>query len=98
MDGMDGWMDGDGDGWMSCDAMLGEGEGGVSQTAGFPVPPRRGAAADGPKRVSEPLPTQGSRSLERGPALKWRANKKERSPIRKGSNKSLEQGLNLSGS
>ena len=43
---------------------------------------------------------QGSRSLERGPALKWRANKrkKEKSPIRKGSNKSLEQGLNLSGS
>ena len=51
-----GWMDG----WMSCDAMLGEGEGeaGMSQTAGFPVPPRRGAAADGPKRVSELLPTR----------------------------------------
>ena len=58
---MNGW-----DGWMSCDAMLGEGEGGVSQTAGFPVPPRRGAAADGPKRVSEPLPTHKVPGPSRG--------------------------------
>ena len=89
----DGW-----DGWMSCDAMLGEGEGegegGMSQTAGF-----RGEAPRPTDRSGfQSCCPQGSRSLERGPALKWRANKKERSPIRKGSNKSLEQGLNLSGS
>jgi len=61
---MNGW-----DGWMSCDAMLGEGEGegegGMSQTAGFPRPSearRRGRRTEAGFRAAAhkvPGPSRG---------------------------------------